>query len=70
MMVDLYQARIALWRWSAGAVNNEITAVPCGSEPARESGVSVKQMVDVPHPSRAGSLPQGTFVYLVPPFLT
>jgi hypothetical protein len=35
---------------------------PCGSEPARESGGSVMEMLDVPPPSRAGSLPQRKWV--------
>jgi len=34
----------------------------CGSEPARESGVSLTMMSTATPPSRAGSLPQGIIV--------
>ncbi len=37
----------------------ESLQIPCGSEPARESGVSGKSISTEKTPSRAGSLPQG-----------
>ncbi|MBT2339897.1 MULTISPECIES: ATP-dependent DNA helicase [Pseudomonas] len=40
-------------------VNPEHQANPCGSEPARDGGVSVTHVPTEPPPSRAGSLPQG-----------
>jgi hypothetical protein len=36
---------------------------PCGSERARESGLSGTFSLDVPMLSRAGSLPQGVTVF-------
>ncbi|MGE7965774.1 urea carboxylase [Pseudomonas sp. NPDC089918] len=47
--VDLKTARQLALKWDS----------PCGSEPARDSGVSVTSMPDALPPSRAGSLPQG-----------
>ncbi|TNF80040.1 hypothetical protein FGE05_23240 [Pseudomonas sp. ICMP22404] len=41
----------------------EAFAIPCGSEPARDSGGSVALMLNVPPSSRAGSLPQGFWVF-------
>ncbi|KAA8744715.1 hypothetical protein FE275_01530 [Pseudomonas koreensis] len=37
--------------------------IPCGSEPARESGVSFNTALTDPSPSRAGSLPHWFIAY-------
>ncbi|PYC16907.1 hypothetical protein DMX02_22160 [Pseudomonas jessenii] len=39
-------------------LGSEIHTYPCGSEPARESGVSFNEVLSDRTPSRAGSLPQ------------
>ncbi|PMV90264.1 hypothetical protein C1X35_01435 [Pseudomonas sp. FW306-1C-G01A] len=41
----------------------DITTIPCGSEPARDSGVTETWMLADTTPSRAGSLPQGRVVF-------
>ncbi|PYC06500.1 hypothetical protein DMX04_01310 [Pseudomonas koreensis] len=59
----------SIWRQRRGSIAADFIlevepSPPCGSEPARESGVSFNTSLTDPSYSRAGSLPQGVVVGL------